>query len=338
MPKLLPDRQPQRFSCGGIENKMGIHASPTCQMNFDGATGWLVGRPHKGMSAMFTMMNAARLGVGIQGLGLAEAAYQGARDYARRGCRAAASPAPSFPSAADPLIVHPDIRRMLLAMRARIEGARALAAWVAMAGDEAAKHPDPERRDAADDLVALMTPIVKASFTDMGFDCANLARCRSGAAHGYIRENGMEQLLRDARITQIYEGTNGIQALDLIGRKLGQGTGRLLRRFFHPVAESCRRRGRRAPRGHRRPARPRSSACSAPPPGWRRRGREPRRGGRRGHRLPAPLRLPPRSPTCGCGWLAPPSTATTRSARRSCRPPASTRRGCCRRPPRWSAR
>jgi alkylation response protein AidB-like acyl-CoA dehydrogenase len=236
VPKLLPDRTRNRFSCGGIEKKMGIHASPTCQMNFDGATGWLVGRPHKGMSAMFTMMNAARLGVAIQGLGVAEAAYQGARDYALTRLQGRSLAGAKFPAQpADPLIVHPDIRRLLLGMRARIEAARALAGWVALAADEAAKHPDPERREAADDLVALMTPIVKASFTDMGFDCASAA-VQVWGGHGYIRENGMEQFLRDARITQIYEGANGIQALDLIGRKLGQGTGRLLRRFFHPVA------------------------------------------------------------------------------------------------------
>ncbi|MFI5018239.1 MAG: acyl-CoA dehydrogenase C-terminal domain-containing protein [Dongiales bacterium] len=236
VPKVLPDGLRNRFSCGGIEKKMGIHASPTCQMNFDGATGWLVGRPHKGMSAMFTMMNAARLGVAIQGLGLAEAAYQGARDYAMTRLQGRSLAGPKFPDRpADPLIVHPDIRRMLLGMKARVEAARALAAWVALAADEAAKHPDPEQRQAADDLVALMTPIVKASFTDMGFDCASTA-VQVWGGQGYIRENGMDQLMRDARITQIYEGTNGIQALDLIGRKLGQGTGRLLRRFFHPVA------------------------------------------------------------------------------------------------------
>ncbi len=236
VPKLLPDRSRNRFSCGRIEEKMGIHASPTCQMNFDGATGWLVGLPHKGMSAMFTMMNAARLGVAIQGLGLAEAAYQGARDYALTRLQGRSPAGAKFPEKpADPLIVHPDIRRLLLGMKVRIEGARALAAWVALAADEAAKHPDPERREAAEDLVALMTPILKASLTDMGFESASAA-VQVWGGHGYIRENGMEQLLRDARIAQIYEGANGIQALDLIGRKLGQGTGRLLRRFFHPVA------------------------------------------------------------------------------------------------------
>src|SRR5262249_5542702 len=222
VPKLLPDGKRNAVACGAIERKMGIHASPTCQISFDGATGWLVGRPNKGMSAMFTMMNAARFAVGIQGLGLAEAAYQGARDYARTRLQGRSVAGPKFPDqAADPLIVHPDIRRMLLTMRARIEGARALAGWVGLAADEAAKHPDRERRAEAKDLLALMTPIIKASFTDMGFDCANLA-VQVWGGHGYIRDNGMEQLVRDARITQLYEGTNGIQALDLIGRKLGQ--------------------------------------------------------------------------------------------------------------------
>src|SRR5262249_40873501 len=193
-------------SCGRVEEKMGVHGVPACALNFDGATGWLVGKPNKGMSAMFTMMNAARLGVALQGLGLAEAAYQGARDYALTRLQGRSLAGARFPAlAADPLIVHPDIRRMLLSMRARIEAARALAAWVALAGDEAAKHPDPERRAGAEDLIALMTPILKSSFTDMGFDCASAA-VQIWGGHGYIRDNGMEQLLRDARITQIYEG------------------------------------------------------------------------------------------------------------------------------------
>ena len=222
-------------ACGGIEHKMGIKASATCVMNFEDAAGWLVGKPHKGMSAMFTMMNAARLAVGIQGLGLAETAYQGARDYAKERLQGRALAGAKFPGKpADPIIVHPDVRRMLLTMRAYTEGARALAYWVGMQLDVAAKHPDAAARQEADDLVALMTPIVKAFLTDSGFDVANLGMQVFGG-HGYIRENGMEQLSRDARIAQLYEGTNGIQALDLVGRKLGIGTGRLLRRFFHPV-------------------------------------------------------------------------------------------------------
>ncbi|HLB80069.1 MAG TPA: acyl-CoA dehydrogenase C-terminal domain-containing protein [Dongiaceae bacterium] len=240
VPKILVKEngelgQRNGVACGGIEHKMGIKASATCVMNFEDAAGWLVGKPHKGMSAMFTMMNAARLAVGIQGLGLAETAYQGARDYAKERLQGRALAGAKFPGKpADPIIVHPDVRRMLLTMRAYTEGARALAYWVGMQLDVAAKHPDAAMRQEADDLVALMTPIVKAFLTDSGFDVANLGMQVFGG-HGYIRENGMEQLARDARIAQLYEGTNGIQALDLVGRKLGTGTGRLLRRFFHPV-------------------------------------------------------------------------------------------------------
>lgn len=222
--------------CGSIEHKMGIKASATCVMNFDEAEGELVGAPHKGMRAMFTMMNAARLGVGVQGLGLAETAYQGARAYAAERLQGRALKGPAYPEKpADPIIVHPDVRRMLLTMKATIEAARALAAWTAIELDVSEKHPDPERRQEAEDLVALLTPIVKAWFTDVGFAAANLGVQIMGG-HGYIREHGMEQLVRDARITQLYEGTNGIQALDLVGRKLPMHMGRLLRRFFHPVS------------------------------------------------------------------------------------------------------
>ncbi|MGF1609016.1 MAG: acyl-CoA dehydrogenase C-terminal domain-containing protein [Kiloniellales bacterium] len=223
-------------TCGSIEHKMGIKGSSTCAMNFDGAAGELVGAPHSGMRAMFTMMNAARLVVGIQGLGLAETAYQSAVAYARERLQGRALSGPRFPDkAADPIIVHPDVRRTLLTMRAYNEGARALALWVGMALDVAEQHPDPTTRQEADDLVALMTPIIKAFLTDCGFEVTNLGMQLFGG-HGYIRETGVEQLVRDARIAQIYEGTNGIQALDLVGRKLPQHMGRLLRRFFHPVA------------------------------------------------------------------------------------------------------
>ncbi|HVZ02899.1 MAG TPA: acyl-CoA dehydrogenase C-terminal domain-containing protein [Dongiaceae bacterium] len=240
-PKYLPDEEGNRgqrnkVACGSIEKKMGIKASSTCVINFDGAKAWLVGKPHKGMSAMFTMMNTARLAVGMQGLGIAEAAYQGAAAYAKDRLQMrslAGVKAPDKP--ADPIIVHPDVRRMLLESRAITEGCRALAYWMGMELDIAAHHPDPERRQAADDLVALLTPVVKAFLTDHGFDAAN-AGVQVFGGHGYIREWGMEQLVRDARITQIYEGTNGIQALDLVGRKLGTGFGRLARRFFHPVS------------------------------------------------------------------------------------------------------
>ena len=221
-------------ACGAIEHKMGIKASSTCVMNFDGATGWLVGIPHKGLNAMFTMMNEARLGVGIQGLGLAEVSYQNAAAYARERVQGRAlSGAPSS-AAADSILVHPDVRRMLLTMRANIEGCRMLAAQVALEHDISQRHPDPEVRLAADDYVALMTPVVKAYFTDMGWETTATGMQILGG-HGYIREWGMEQFVRDARITQIYEGTNGIQALDLVGRKMGAHYGRYLRRFFHPL-------------------------------------------------------------------------------------------------------
>ena len=242
VPKFLPreDGTPgmrNGVMCGSIEHKMGIKASSTCVMNFDAAKGWLVGQPHKGMRAMFTMMNAARLGVGIQGLGLAEVSYQNAVSYARdrlQGRSLTGTKAPDKP--ADPIIVHPDVRKNLMTMRAYTEGCRALACWVGLNIDVFSKHPDPAVRDEADDLVALMTPIVKAFFTDIGFETTNMGVQIYGG-HGYIREYGMEQFVRDARIAQIYEGANGIQALDLVGRKLPQDMGRLLRRFFHPVSE-----------------------------------------------------------------------------------------------------
>ena len=241
VPKLRPaaDGSPgaaNGVTCGSIEHKMGIAASSTCVINFDDATGHLVGEENKGMRAMFTMMNAARLFVGIQGLGLAEAAYQNAVEYARERLQGRSLAGAQHPDkAADPIIVHPDVRRMLLTMRATVEGARALAAWVAHSLDMAERHPDEARRQEADDLVALLTPIVKAYLTDMAFEAANLGMQVMGG-HGYIREHGMEQYVRDARITQIYEGANGIQALDLVGRKLPAHTGRYLRRFFHPLA------------------------------------------------------------------------------------------------------
>ncbi len=221
--------------CGSIEHKMGIKASSTCVMNFDQATGWLIGERHKGMRAMFVMMNAARLAVAIQGLGLSEVSYQNARDYAKDRLQGRALNGAEFPDKpADPIIVHPDVRKNLLTMKAFNEGARALAYWVGLEIDRLSKHPDAEARQEADDLVALLTPVVKAIFTDLGTESANLGMQVLGG-HGYIREWGMEQYVRDARIAQIYEGANGIQALDLVGRKLPQNTGRLLRRFFHPV-------------------------------------------------------------------------------------------------------
>jgi butyryl-CoA dehydrogenase len=224
-------------SCGSIEHKMGIKAASTCAINFDGAEGYLIGESHKGMRYMFTMMNTARLAIGTQGLGLAETAYQSAVAYAKERLQGRSLTGPKFPEKpADPIIVHPDVRKNLLTMRAYNEGARALALWVGTAIDIAARHPDPDRRMEADDLVALMTPIIKAFLTDYGFEATNLGLQVFGG-YGYIRETGMEQLVRDARIAQIYEGTNGIQSLDLVGRKMPEHTGRLLRRFFHPVSQ-----------------------------------------------------------------------------------------------------
>ncbi len=223
--------------CGSIEHKMGIKASATCVMNFDNATGWLVGVPNKGMKAMFTMMNEARLAVGLQGLGIAEIAYQNALIYAKDRLQGRGLKGAVFPDKpADPIIVHPDVRRMLLTMKSITEGARALAVWVGINLDIETKHTDATIREEAGELVALLTPVTKALMTDHGFDAANLAVQIMGG-HGYIREYGVEQFVRDARITQIYEGTNGIQALDLVGRKMPERFGRMLRRFFWPCAE-----------------------------------------------------------------------------------------------------
>ncbi|MGQ0646530.1 MAG: acyl-CoA dehydrogenase C-terminal domain-containing protein [Gemmatimonadaceae bacterium] len=219
-------------TCGSIEHKMGIKGSATCVINFDNAKGWLVGEAHKGLRAMFTMMNGARLGVGLQGLGLAHASYQSAVAYARERLQGRALSGPKNAGGpADPIIEHADIRRGLLAMRAFIEGARALAVFCALQLDDEHMHPDASVREQAADLVALLTPIIKALFTDLGFESTNIGMQTLGG-HGYIREYGMEQYVRDARIGQIYEGTNHVQALDLVGRKLGEGNGRLLTRYL----------------------------------------------------------------------------------------------------------
>jgi Flp pilus assembly pilin Flp len=187
------------------------------------------------MRAMFTMMNSERLSVGIQGLGAGEAAYQGAVAYARERLQGRALSGPRRPDLpADPILVHPDVRRMLMTMRAANEGSRALGAWVARSLDVMARHPDPAERRRAEDFCALMTPVVKALFTDLGFETASLGMQVYGG-HGFIRDHGMEQYVRDARIAMIYEGTNGVQALDLVGRKLPAHAGRFLRSFFHPV-------------------------------------------------------------------------------------------------------
>ena len=229
----LDDRNPA--FCASIEHKMGIKASSTCVMNFDGAVGYLVGDLYKGINNMFTMMNTERLGVGMQGLGISEVSYQNALIYARDRLQGRALTGTKYPDKpADPLIVHPDIRRMLLTMKSLNEGCRLLAAWVSEALDVMEHSQDSAQQQEADDFVQLMTPIIKAFLTDVGTECANLGMQIYGG-HGYIHEWGMEQFVRDSRIAQIYEGTNGIQALDLIGRKMPAHTGRYLRQFFHPV-------------------------------------------------------------------------------------------------------
>jgi alkylation response protein AidB-like acyl-CoA dehydrogenase len=239
VPKLITAENDKEntLSCTSIEHKMGIKASSTCVMDYQGAKGFLLGEPNKGLKAMFTMMNAARLAVGMQGLGIAEVAYQNGLFYAKDRLQMRALDGTKFPEKeADPIIVHPDVRRMLLSSKAVIEGCRMMSYWIGMNLDIAERSEDKAEAAAAEDLVALMTPIAKAYQTDMGFEIANHAIQIHGGA-GYIAEYGVEQYARDARITMIYEGTNGIQALDLVGRKLGQNFGRNLRRFFHPVTE-----------------------------------------------------------------------------------------------------
>lgn len=225
------------MSVGALEKKMGIHAQPTCLMNYDGATGWLVGEPNRGLAAMFTMMNAERLMVGIQGLGIAGAAYQQATGYARERLQGRSADGARGPVA---IIEHADVRRMLLGIRAYVEAGRALSGWVALQLDRAHRHPDAAERAKADALVALLTPVVKASFTDMGFESAVQAQQVFGG-HGYIREWGMEQYVRDARITQIYEGTNGVQAIDLVGRKLPLAGGAVVEGYFDLIAADLAR-------------------------------------------------------------------------------------------------
>ena len=223
-------------SCGALEKKMGIHGNATCVMNYDGARGWLVGEPEKGLAAMFIMMNAARLGVGLQGLAQGEVAYQNAVQYARdrRQGKALKEDEREPGAKADPLFVHPDVRRMLMQMRAWNEGARALVLWGSLQVDLMRRSPDEADRQMADDLVSLLTPVIKGYLTDKGFEAAVLGQQVFGG-HGYIREHGMEQFVRDARIAQIYEGTNGIQAMDLVGRKLPKDGGRAIRAFLELV-------------------------------------------------------------------------------------------------------
>ncbi|SHL53564.1 acyl-CoA dehydrogenase C-terminal domain-containing protein [Roseibium suaedae] len=222
-------------SCGSIEHKMGIHANATCVMNYDAATGWLVGEENKGLRAMFTMMNEARLGVAVQGLAQSEVAYQNAVVYAKDRIQGRALTGPKAPDkAADPIIVHPDVRRVLMQIRSFNEAARALVLWTALQGDVSHRSPDEKARTKADDMMGLMTPVLKGVLTDTGFANAVNAQQMFGG-HGYIAEWGMEQFVRDARIAMIYEGANGIQALDLVGRKLPANGGRAVMGFFAEV-------------------------------------------------------------------------------------------------------
>src|SRR5690606_6686738 len=225
--------------CGAVEHKMGIHGSATCVMNFDGAQGYLVGEAHRGLAAMFTMMNSARIGVGMQGLGLSERAWQNALRYSRERLQSRALSGAKFPDRpADPIMVQPDVRRMLLTCKALIEGGRALGYHAGLQIDLAAHADSEAERKDADDLLGFLTPIVKACLTEWGIECTYHAlQCYGG--HGYIAEHGMEQLARDARITTLYEGTTGIQALDLMGRKTMQLQGAGLKVFLGMVQRFC---------------------------------------------------------------------------------------------------
>ena len=222
-------------TCGSIEEKMGIHGNATCVMNYDGAVGWLVGEENRGLNAMFTMMNEARLGVGVQGLAQSEVAYQNAAIYAKERLQGRAISGVKYKDKpADPIVVHPDVRRVLMTMRAVNEAGRALILWTALKGDVAHRSDNEKDRQAADDHMGLLTPVIKGVLTDLGFANTVLAQQVFGG-HGYIAEHGMEQFVRDARIAMIYEGANGIQALDLVGRKLAKDGGRAVMAFFNEV-------------------------------------------------------------------------------------------------------
>jgi len=247
VPKFLPANggvgARNAVTCGSIEEKMGIHGNATCVMNYDGATGWLVAEPNRGLQAMFTMMNEARLGVGVQGLAMSEVTSQNAAAYAKERLAGRALTGAKFPDkAADPIIVHPDVRRTLMSMRAFNEAARALVVWTALKSDIAHRAADAKGRETAEDHLALLTPVIKGVLTDGGFANAVLAQQIYGG-HGYIAEHGIEQFVRDARITMLYEGTNGVQALDLVGRKLPKDGGRALQAFFAELTAYAKERG-----------------------------------------------------------------------------------------------
>ena len=248
VPKVMPDPDGalgarNAVSCGAIEEKMGIHGNATCVMNYDGATGWLVAEENHGLQAMFVMMNEARLGVGVQGLALSEVAYQNAAQYAKDRLQGRAITGAKFnDKPADPIIVHPDVRRILMTIRAFNEAARALILWTAIKSDVAHRSDSAKEREAADDHMGLMTPVMKGLLTDGGFSNAVQAQQMYGG-HGYIAEQGMEQFVRDARIAMIYEGANGIQALDLVGRKLPRDGGRAVMSFLNEVASFAKEQG-----------------------------------------------------------------------------------------------
>ena len=240
VPKFLLDENGEPgarngVSCGSIEKKMGIHGNATCVLNYDEATGFMLGEENKGLAAMFIMMNAARLGVGLQGLAQAEVAYQNAVTYALDRRQGRALTGPAEPEAkADPIFVHPDVRRMLMDAKVFNEGMRALCLWGALQVDLTHKAKTEEERQLADDLISVMTPVIKGYGTDKGYEvCTNMQQVYGG--HGYINEWGMEQFVRDARIAMIYEGTNGVQAMDLCGRKLASKGGRAIQAFFKMI-------------------------------------------------------------------------------------------------------
>src|SRR5690606_19921284 len=234
---------PNGVRCGAIEHKMGIHGSATCVLNLDDAQGWLVGEPNRGLMAMFTMMNSARVAVGVQGLGLADRAYQNALAYSRERLQMRSLSGPKFPDqAADPIIVHPDVRRMLLTCKALTEGGRVLSCFAGTLVDTISHAPDAAERERADALLGVLTPIIKGCLTEWGVECSYRAR-RCCGGQGDIAEHGMEQLARDARITTLYEGTTGIQALDLMGRKTMQLEAAGLKAFLAMVGEFCSEHG-----------------------------------------------------------------------------------------------
>jgi hypothetical protein len=233
VPKVLPDGTANSLSCGSIEHKMGINGSSTCAMNFDAATGYLVGEKHRGLMAMFTMMNYERVGVGIQGLGPAERSYQNAAAYAKDRLQGRSANSEVDPNQAESLLVHPDVRRMLLTMRAFTEAGRCLSTYTANLLD-IAKYGKPEEQTEADKKVALLTPLVKSFCTDRGFESCVIGQQVLGG-HGFVREWGQEQLVRDVRITQIYEGTNGVQAMDLLGRKVVANKGATVALFIKEI-------------------------------------------------------------------------------------------------------